>query len=157
MHPPKLVHFTHRCLCKCKEGWSDRIAKVYFPLTFIHSCMAWGWLERAMRCESWIPESLAAQQILCVCRPFVESLLNLLQYCFCFMFWFYCQEAYRILASWSGFQPALQVALEGKGFTTGPPGNSLLNRLHWRLRERPLCTAEMAIDGLTMEIMKTNP
>ena len=32
------------------------------------------------------------------CGPFLKSLLNLLQYCFCFMFWFFGHEACGILA-----------------------------------------------------------
>ena len=51
---------------------------------------------------------------------FKKSLLNLLQYCFCFLFWcFGC----GILASRPGVEPA-PPALEGEGLTTGPPGNS---------------------------------
>ena len=50
------------------------------------------------------------------------SLLNLLQCCFCFMF-FLGQDACRILASQPGFEPAT-LALEGKVLITGPPGKS---------------------------------
>ena len=49
---------------------------------------------------------------------FLKSLLNLLQYCFCIMFWFFGQEACGILSSWPGIQPAppdLEEVL-----TTGP-------------------------------------
>ena len=34
------------------------------------------------------------------------SLLNLLQYCFCFMLWFFCHEACGILASCPGIEPS---------------------------------------------------
>ena len=30
--------------------------------------------------------------------PFKKSLLNLLQYCFCLMLWYFCEEACEILA-----------------------------------------------------------
>ena len=53
----------------------------------------------------------------------LKSLLNLLQYCFCFMFWLFGQEARGILAPPPGIDPALP-ALEGKVLTTGPPGKS---------------------------------
>ena len=58
------------------------------------------------------------------CGPFLKSLLNLLQYCFCFMFWFFGCEACGILAP----QPGIKLtppALEGEVLTTGPPGKSL--------------------------------
>ena len=44
--------------------------------------------------------------------PFWKSLLNLLQYCFCFMFWFFGPEACGILAPQPGIQPTPS-ALEG--------------------------------------------
>ena len=53
----------------------------------------------------------------------LKSLLNLLQYSFCFMFWFFGCEACGILAPWPGIEPALPV-LEGEVLTTGPPGKS---------------------------------
>ena len=55
--------------------------------------------------------------------PVLESLLNLLQYCFCFMFWFFGREACGLLAPWPGIEPA-RSALEGEVLTTGPPGKS---------------------------------
>ena len=57
---------------------------------------------------------------------FLKSLLNLLQYCFCFMFWFFGHEACGILAPWTGIEPA-PPALEGEVLTTGPPGKSLID------------------------------
>ena len=56
--------------------------------------------------------------------PFLKSLLNLLQYCFCFMFWFFGLEACRILAPQPGIEPTLP-ALEGVVLTTGPLGKPL--------------------------------
>ena len=56
---------------------------------------------------------------------FLKSVLNLLQYCFCFMFWFFGREACEILALWPGVEPTA-LALEGEVLTTGLPGRSLL-------------------------------
>ena len=59
------------------------------------------------------------------CGWFLKSLMNLLQYYFCFMFWFCVHEAYRILVPLPGIgiEPASS-ALEGEVLTTGPPGKS---------------------------------
>ena len=46
-----------------------------------------------------------------------KSLLNLLQYCFCFMFWFFNSESCGILALQPGFEPAT---------------------LHWKVKSHPL-------------------
>ena len=55
---------------------------------------------------------------------FLKSLSNLLQYCFCFMFWFFgCKEC-GILAPQPGIEPTPS-ALESQVLTTGPPGKSL--------------------------------
>ena len=54
----------------------------------------------------------------------LKSLLNLLQYCFCFMFWFFGYEAHGILALQPGIEPT-PCALEGTVLTTGPTGKSL--------------------------------
>ena len=50
-------------------------------------------------------------------------LLNLLQYCFCFMFWSFGPKACWILVPWPGIHN-VPPALEGKILTTGPPGKS---------------------------------
>ena len=55
----------------------------------------------------------------------LKSLLNLLQYCFCIMFWFFGHEACGILAPRPGIEPSPS-ALEGEVLTTGPPGKSLV-------------------------------
>ena len=57
------------------------------------------------------------------CGPFLKSLLNLLQCCFCFMFWFFGLGACGILAPQPGIKP-IPPALEGEVLTTGPPGES---------------------------------
>ena len=53
---------------------------------------------------------------------FFKSLLNVLQYCFCFMFWFFGCEACGISAPQPGMEPT-PPALEVKVLTTGPPGS----------------------------------
>ena len=63
-----------------------------------------------------------------------KSLLNVLQYCFCFVFWFFSHEACGILASWPGIKLA-PPALEGKVLTTRPPGTFLDTvSLSWQTR-----------------------
>ena len=54
---------------------------------------------------------------------FSKSLLNLLQYCFYFMFWFFGHKAYGILAPQWGIEPETPT-LGGEVLTTGPPGES---------------------------------
>ena len=51
----------------------------------------------------------------------LKSLLNLLQYCSCFIYLFWLQD---MLARWPRIEPAPS-ALEGKVLNTGPPGKSL--------------------------------
>ena len=57
----------------------------------------------------------------------LKSLLNLLQHCFCFMFWLFGQKACGMLGPQPGIKPA-PLALEGEVLTTGPPG-----KLHFLL------------------------
>ena len=59
---------------------------------------------------------------------FLKSLLNFLQYCFCFMFQFFGQEACGILAPSPGIEP-ISPALEDEVLTTGAPGNPRTQRL----------------------------
>ena len=59
------------------------------------------------------------------CGPFLKSLLNLLQYCFCCMFLYFGSKACGILAPRPGSEPA-PLALESKALTSGPPGKSLV-------------------------------
>ena len=61
---------------------------------------------------------------------FQKSLWNLLQYCFCFMFWFSGHEACGVLAPWPGIEP-LPPALEGEVLTTEPPEKSLELSIEW--------------------------
>ena len=55
---------------------------------------------------------------------FLKSLLNLLQYCYCFMFWYFGCEACGTIAPQLGIEPTTP-ALEGEVLTTGQPGKSL--------------------------------
>ena len=48
----------------------------------------------------------------------------MLQYRFCFMFWFFGHEACGVLVPQPGIEPT-PPALEGKVLTTGLPGKSL--------------------------------
>ena len=60
---------------------------------------------------------------------FLKSLLNLLQYCFCFMSWFFGHETCGILAPRPGIEPT-PPALEGEVLTTGLPGKSHLHNFY---------------------------
>ena len=62
----------------------------------------------------------------------LKSLLNLFQYCFCFVFFFLItHEVCGILASLPGIEP-VPPALEGKVSTTGPPEKSLEEQFYKR-------------------------
>ena len=61
---------------------------------------------------------------------FQKSLWNLLQYCFCFMFWFCGCEACGVLAPRPGIEP-LPPALEGEVLTTEPPEMSQELSIEW--------------------------
>ena len=54
----------------------------------------------------------------------LKSLLNLLQYCFCFMFWVLGPEGCGVLAPRPVIEPA-HLVLEGEVLTPGLPGKSL--------------------------------
>ena len=56
---------------------------------------------------------------------FLKSLLNSLHYQFGFMFWFSDRRECGISTPWPGIEPT-PFALEGKVWTTGLPGKSLL-------------------------------
>ena len=58
-----------------------------------------------------------------LCGPFKKSLLNLLQYCFCFMFCFFGHEPCGILVPQPGIKPT-PLGLEGKVLSTVPPTES---------------------------------
>ena len=53
----------------------------------------------------------------------VDHFYGLLQYCSCFVFWFFGHKAYGILAPQPGIEPA-PPTLEGEFSTTGPQGTS---------------------------------
>ena len=81
----------------------------YLDLYVFILCVFWGWLF------------LLEDE-----KNFFKSLLNLLQNCFCFMFWIFVLEACGILAPRPGIEPA-PPALEGEVLTNGPPGKSQEN------------------------------
>ena len=64
--------------------------------------------------------------------PFLKSLLNLSQYCFCFMsvfmFQFFDPKARGTLASQAGIE-SVPFALEGEIFTPGPPPHCLCTEI----------------------------
>ena len=60
--------------------------------------------------------------------PFLKSLLNVLQYCFCLMFWAFAPEACRVLAPKPGIKP-IPPALEDRILITWSPGKSLKQML----------------------------
>ena len=62
------------------------------------------------------------------CRLFLKSLLIVLQYCFCFMFWYFGHQACRKLAPWPGIKPTL-LALGSKVLTSGCQGSLSLKNL----------------------------
>ena len=55
-----------------------------------------------------------------LCGPFEKYWLNLLQYCFCFMLWFFAYKVYGIFSSPARDQ-AHTPSLEGKVLSVGPP------------------------------------
>ena len=100
----------------------------------------------AAAAASTLPSGLLSGFFVCLffififwCGQFLKSLLNLLQYCFCFMFWFFGFEAYGILTPWPGIEPA-PPTLEGKVLTTGLPGKSprLLHIMFWNIEKEHL-------------------
>ena len=62
--------------------------------------------------------------------PFLKSLLNLLQHCFWFMFWFCSCKSCGILISKPGIKPT-SPALEGEVLTAGPQQKSLNKASHF--------------------------
>ena len=100
------------------------------------------------------------------CGPFLKSLLNLLQYCFCFKFWFFGYEACGILAPPSGIEPA-PPAQEGEVLTTGLPGKSpsiffsLPNSIKKTKKQGNICMNKLNIDEqawkVTIDISPVRP
>ena len=79
------------------------------------------------------------------------SLLNLLQYCFCFIFWFFACETCGILASQAGIEPAL-LALEGKVLIIGLPEKSF----HGTLLKKQFQTANFVLLILLMDLQRAH-
>ena len=81
------------------------------------------------------------------CEPFLKSLLTLLQYCLCFLFWFFGYEACGILPPQSVIEP-VPPTLEGKVLTTGLSGKSL--ELPFSYSPFWLCCVFVAAWGLSL-------
>ena len=81
-------------------------------------------MEPEPKPDCWVLGSTQVTELVCFpkfnsqsfffwCGPFLKSLLNLLQYYFCFMFWFFGHKACGILASQPGIEHKPS-ALKGK-------------------------------------------
>ena len=81
------------------------------------------------------------------CEPFLKTLLTLLQYCLCFLFWFFGYEACGILPPQSVIEP-VPPTLEGKVLTTGLSGKSL--ELPFSYSPFWLCCVFVAAWGLSL-------
>ena len=77
----------------------------------------------------WLKCLFLFTTFLSLMQPFLRSLLNLLQYCLCFILWLFDHKACEILAPWWGIEPACP-ALGDKDLTTGPPGKSQVKCFH---------------------------
>ena len=85
-----------------------------------------GWskhIEDKWKPHTNFPQGRCSLTSLCVPMRlfFFKSLLNLLQYCFCFMSWCFGHKACGISTFQLGAEPA-PCALEGEFLTTGQPG-----------------------------------
>ena len=100
------------------------------------------WVGKILRRRAWqptpvfLPGASHGQSSLVDYNPWGQkrrmwlkwlSTLNLLQYCFCFMFLAFGQEACKILAPWPGLEPAFPT-LEGEVSTMRPLEKS---RVYW--------------------------
>ena len=97
---------------------------------------------------------LILKNVFCFCGPFLKSLLNLLQYSFCFMFSFFLlcfPFPYGILAHWSGIEPT-PPAVEGKVLTTRSPGKSC-NFCLLICTFRPLAFKGIIVEGISTRII----
>ena len=81
------------------------------------------------------------------CEPFLKSLLTLLQYCLCFLFWFFGYEACGILPPQSVIEP-VPPTLQGKVLTTGLSAKSL--ELPFSFSPFWLCCVFVAARGLSL-------
>ena len=81
-----------------------------------------------------------------LCGPFLKSLLSLLKYCFCFIFWFLGYESGRTLSPRSGIKPT-PLALESEVLTTGPPGKFLFLAYLWLNLQKARVDTLCCLDG----------
>ena len=152
--PPKFliptmasISFSHREHPISDLHWTILLAsELFLPLAILSST-----LDRVPKVQLWSPTAFIRHQHSPVvttshqdngntldplllfsscfgffwCEPFLKPLLNLLRYCFCFIFWSFGPEACGILAPQPGSEPAPS-ALE-EVLTTGHPGKSSLS------------------------------
>ena len=106
-----------QCILRRQEiGFPN--SKVLFLFRLLYN------IEQSSLCYTigpcWLSVVKFFHEIFFLCEPFLKSLLNLWQYCFCFMFWYFGQEACETFVPQPGIKPA-PPALEGKVLTIGPP------------------------------------
>ena len=106
------VCLSLKSLLPCSLLWGPSFSPVGISLVFL---------------SHWVGHFLTRVTVFCTSFFFfVKSLLNSLQYCFCFIFWCFCHKACGILNPWPSIRPTC-LALEGKIWTYGPPGKSLFS------------------------------
>ena len=114
------------------ENWKATICSWHFRINNIYLVKNCYFFENRNLEEEWhvwhFGRSLSFFKKFFWCRPFFffKSLLNLLQYFFCFMLRFFGPKACGILAPWPGIEP-VPPSLEGGVLTTGPPGKSQIS------------------------------
>ena len=117
------------------ELWRFTYMPILFNKCVLQYCIIYGWLNLWMWNQRYRRPSIKLYMdfFFFWCGPFLKSLLNLLQYCFCLMFWPFGHEACGILASQLGIEPAPLPSIpptpgptpEDEVLTTRLPGKSL--------------------------------
>ena len=89
------------------------------------------------------------------CGPFLKSLLNMFQYCFCFMFWSLGSKAWEILAPKTGIE-TVPPGMEGEVWTTELSGKSL-NTCKFKMHFCQSPNSALVLDNMliSMENQKT--
>ena len=94
------THFLRKHLIN-NDFFRRAVQKWHVPLCGLYGLCHLDWVWQVRRCHP----SVHLQEgfkvfVVVLCRPFFKSLLNLLQDCFCFIFWF-------LLATQPGIKPTL--------------------------------------------------